>query len=66
MIKAKFKVGRVSRYLNPSEHYPVYNAVMRATGNDHEKSANAAAWCELACIGETYEGDGFEIEITDK
>lgn len=65
MIKAKLTVGRVSRFLDPSEHYPVYDAVMRVTGSDHEKSANAAAWCELASIGETYDGDGFSIEIEE-
>lgn len=30
----------------------------------HLEVANADSWCELACVGETYESDDFCIEIT--
>lgn len=31
-----------------------------------EESINAGSWCELASIGEVYEGDTFRIEVVDK
>ena len=48
-----------------SEHDKIYEKMMRLTGNDHETSASAASWCEVAVIGETYEFDEGEIEIQE-
>lgn len=31
-----------------------------------EVSIEAASWCELAIVGEWYEGHGFEIEIMEE
>ena len=31
-----------------------------------EECIEAAAWCELAAVGEWYEGDGFEIEMMEE
>ena len=33
---------------------------------DHDTSANAEGWVELACVGEWYEDDGFEIEMMEE
>ena len=44
----------------------IYEIMMQITGNDHEGASNAASWCELASIGETYEfREGF-IEIVEQ
>jgi len=32
---------------------------------DTEKAIDCASWCELACVGETYDGGSFEITILD-
>lgn len=43
----------------------IYEHMMQITDNDHEVASNAASWCELATIGETYEfREGF-IEIVE-
>jgi len=39
--------------------------MMELTDNDHEISADAASWCELATVGEIYEFREGEIEIVD-
>ena len=31
-----------------------------------EECIEAASWCELATVGERYEGDGFEIEMMEE
>lgn len=36
------------------DYYQIYDHMMAITGNDHEESANAASWCELAAVGEEY------------
>ena len=47
------------------DHYGIYDLLMELTGNDHEISADAASWCELATIGEIYEFREGEIEIIE-
>ena len=32
---------------------------------DHNTAAEAESWTELACVGEWYEADGFEIEMME-
>lgn len=49
----------------PNDHYAIYDKMMELTGNDHEISADAASWCELATIGEIYEFREGEIEIQE-
>ena len=66
MIYAKIKTNKGVRILlKPSNHDGIYEAMMEITGNDHEISADAASWCELATIGEIYEFREGEIEIVD-
>lgn len=48
-----------------NDHHRIYDRMMEITGNDHEESANAASWCELAEIGEIYEFREGEIEIME-
>lgn len=49
----------------PYDHDAIYDRTMLITGNDHEISADAASWCELATVGEIYEFREGEIEIVD-
>ena len=49
----------------PSDHDAIYERMMELTGNDHEISADAASWCELATVGEIYEFREGEIEIME-
>lgn len=44
-------------------YYRIYEKMMELTDNDHESSANAASWCELATEGEIYEFSEGEIEM---
>lgn len=54
-----------SWYYKPSRHYDIYEQMMELTDGDHEISSDAASWCELATVGETYEFREGEIEIMD-
>lgn len=47
------------------DHYGIYDRMMLLTDNDHEISADAASWCELATVGEIYEFREGEIEIME-
>ena len=49
----------------PNDHYEIYGRMMSLTDNDHEISADAASWCELATVGEIYEFREGEIEIME-
>ena len=49
----------------PKNHDGIYYRMMKITDGDHEISADAASWCELATIGETYDFRGGEIEIME-
>lgn len=48
-----------------NDHYAIYDKLMELTGENHDLSADAASWCEVASIGETYEADNWEIEIQE-
>ena len=61
---ADMKIGVVISVLNknrtiiiPSalDFDTIYNTMYEVTDCDHEIAADAAAWCELASVGETYE-----------
>lgn len=49
----------------PLDHEAIYERMMKLTGNDHEISADAASWCELASGGEIYEFREGEIEMME-
>ena len=49
----------------PNDHYGIYDKMMELTDGDHEISADAASWCELATVGEIYEFREGEIEIME-
>lgn len=51
-------------YYRPlSDYDKIYDKMMELTDGDHEISADAASWCELATVGEIYEFREGEIEI---
>ena len=52
-------------FYKPNNYYDIYDKMMELTDNDHEISADAASWCELACVGEIYEFREGEIEIQE-
>lgn len=49
----------------PQDYDSIYDRMMKLTDGDHEISADAASWCELATVGEIYEFREGEIEIMD-
>lgn len=49
----------------PNDHDGIYDRMMKITNGNHEISADAEGWCELASIGETYEFREGEIEIME-
>lgn len=49
----------------PTNYDCIYSKVMEITNEDHEISADAASWCELATVGEIYEFREGEIEIME-
>lgn len=64
MAQAAIKKGNTVYYKRTDDHDSVYFA-LENLGYEHEICANAASWCELAGIGETYEIPGAEIEIIE-
>ncbi len=65
-IRIELKAGGTHRLFKPKDHDGIYAALMRLTKNDHEESAGAASWAELAGVGETYElNNGGELEVID-
>ena len=54
----------VTRYTEEGKFDLVYDKVMFITG-DHNTAEAAAAWCELAGVGETYEHEEFTIKIIE-
>ena len=56
--------GRSYSY-ETNNNLSVYEAMMSITGNDHEISADAAGWCELAHEGEVYSFREGVIEIKE-
>ena len=55
----------VNFYYKCNAHYSIYNKMMELTDGDHEISCDAASWCEIAAVGETYEFREGTIEIVD-
>ena len=55
----------------PRNHYDIYELIRflirdkYSQSECHKIADNAACWCELACIGETFEHKLFTIEIID-
>lgn len=49
----------------PNDYDKIYDKMMELTDGDHEISADAASWCELATEGEIYEFREGEIEIME-
>ena len=43
----------------------IYDYLTRRFNLEHEQAEDAASWCELATVGEEYEGDGFEIVVEE-
>ena len=54
----------VPRFAEEGNSEKVYDLVMEITG-DHNEAANASGWCDVATIGEVYNGDGFTVEIIE-
>ena len=50
-------------YRKANDYDRIYDLMMNLTDNDHEISADAASWCELASIGETYDFREGTLEI---
>ena len=50
---------------SPKGYDKIYETMMKITDNDHEISSDAASWCELASVGETYEFREGVIEIKE-
>ena len=53
---------RYSYMIDPKSHNEVYGAVYDMTDCDHEIADDAAAWCELATVGDVYEFRDGRIE----
>jgi hypothetical protein len=49
------KYKGITRCINADHYDQIYETMMDITDGDHEISSDAASWCELAAIGETYE-----------
>lgn len=64
-IYAVIKRYGKSWYYKTDDHYGIYEKIMEFSNEDHELSSDAASWCELATVGEIYEGDDWIIEIQD-
>lgn len=63
VITSRELMTRYSYYT--TDHDWIYERMMELTGNDHEISADAASWCELAAIGERYEFREGVIDIEE-
>ena len=50
--------------ISPINHNKIYER-LRKLGYEQELASDAASWCELACIGETYYLPDGEIEIEE-
>ena len=54
-ICASIKQSNTMWNYKPTDTERIYDRMMVITDGDHEISADAASWCELACLGEVYE-----------
>lgn len=66
MLNAKITTMEISYNYKHDDHYSIYDKMMEITDGDHEISSDAASWCELACVGETYEFREGIIEIVEE
>ena len=68
-IYAKNKLETVFRcrdgHFGDALYMRVYDYLMRRFDLEHEQAEDAASWCELAAVGEYYDGDGFEIVVEE-
>ena len=65
MVKAMIVHDAYLYTVNPQDFDEIYDYMMEITDGDHEISSDAASWCELVCIGETYEFREGYIEIEE-
>lgn len=64
-VVRKYEPGDNEFIYMPNDHDAIYRMMMVLTDGDHEISADAASWCELATVGEIYEFREGEIEIME-
>lgn len=56
----------VTRYISEKEkHYRVAELLEEHGLADTQEAIEASSWCELAEIGEVYDGDKFTIEVVE-
>lgn len=56
----------VTRYISEKEkHYRVAELLEEYELADTQEAIEASSWCELAEIGEVYDGDKFTIEVIE-
>lgn len=48
------KTNYYTVYYENNDFDSIYEKMMQLTDGDHEISQEAASWCELATVGETY------------
>lgn len=62
-VQAKVTIEgrRYDMYCNTSRE--VYDCLINHF--DHDVAAEAEGWTEMACVGEWYDEDGFEIEMVE-
>lgn len=65
VIKIVDGMFEINYKYKPNDCDSIYDKMMELTDGDHEESANAAGWCELAEVGEVYEFREGKIEIMD-
>lgn len=56
-----------TRYVSEKEkHYKVAELLEEYSLADTQEAIEASSWCELATIGEIYDGEQFTIEIVEE
>lgn len=60
-----YKQNNVKYMYHPDRHDCIYHLMMAITDGDHEISADAESWCELASVGEVYEFREGNIKIVE-
>lgn len=60
-----FRIATNRRDFICNEHGDVYNFLYYTLNVDAGQAIDAASWCELACIGEVYQGDDFIIIVEE-
>lgn len=62
----------IVKIFEKNEFYEIYEYICEKIFNEdvrtcdsqiHQEAQGAQSWCELASIGEVYDGNGFEIEV---